>query len=448
MPLASLSQRLHVSSLISGLRSYPILLAISITSLGILSLWPFSGGEDVANARQNILSGERTDFWGGFAQFFYSAWGLNAPLWHIVLGLIHALLVLTGTVLTLKRVKDQNYSKVMLVALLFLHYLATIYVLNLSRDATLLAFLWIGISLLFHVSDAREVSYLMLTLAILLIIIGFGFRPWLAVAFVPLVLALIHSSRIPVRRAKKSLLLIVAFSFMSAGPLALDSASKKLMNLEASYPEQQVMILDIASIACLSPNKASQSQALDALVPISSSSNLTRERLCGQFYPQSWAALTFYSNPSDPALRMVGVNEERTYENLRESWLGLLISQPFDYLQIKVFQFSQLFLAGDSIRLVPDSFIEIYLIPFELIKALRLLSFAPILILFSWLTFSPRFIAKLKLRRNIFMSYLLTILTITIAFIGDNQRYISWLALILLFSYLNASKSAEMRESS
>lgn len=428
--------------------SYPIFMAISITSLGILSLWPFSGGEDVANARQNILNGERTDFWGGFSQFFYSASGLSAPLWHIALGLVHALLVLTGTIVALNRSRDLQWSKVKLTVLLFVHYLATIFVLNISRDASLLAFLWMGIALLYRVTFSPNKSYLMLSLAITLIIIGLSFRPWLAAAFAPLVLMLIYSSKTLAHGVKKYMLLIFVLVFITTGPLTLDTISKRLMNLEASYPEQQVLILDVASIACLSPDKSSQSAALDALLVISNSSSLTRERLCGQFYPQNWGSLVFYSNPNDPALRVVGMNEENTYRTLRESWFNLLSTYPFDYLQIKVLQFSQFFFAGDSIRLSPNSFRDIYLIPYEMIKVLRLLSFAPMLIIFSWLTFSSRFHSQLMLRRSLLVCYVLTTTTITVAFIGDNQRYISWLALILLFSYLHAYDKVEKREPS
>jgi len=44
-----------------------------------------------------------------------------------------------------------------------------------------------------------------------------------------------------------------------------------------------VMILDIASMVCLSADKSTQLDALKALDPISNSSTLSRERLCGQF---------------------------------------------------------------------------------------------------------------------------------------------------------------------
>ena len=445
-PLASLDLRKQVSSLCLQVTRKPVAISLFITLLAIISLWPFAGGEDVANSRENILNGERTDFWGGFSQFFYSLWGLGAPTWHIILGVIQALLVLTGTVIAIQNLRSFLRPKAILIPLFLLHYLATIYVLNLSRDATLLAFLWIGIALLFRITVSTRNSLPIAVIAILLICIGFAFRPWLAIAFTPIVLTLIYISRRPARAWKKIVSFTFIFLMLSAGPLALDLTSKNLMELEESYPEQQVMILDIASMVCLSADKSAQLDALKALDPISNSATLSRERLCGQFYPQSWASLTFYSNPNDPALRMIGVHEKNTYEALRESWLELLASNPIDYLQIKVFQFSQLFLAGDSIRVYPDTFKQFFLLPYESIKALRLLSFAPTLLLISWLTFSSRFKAEVRIRRSLLITYLLSIGIVTVAFIGDNQRYISWLAMLILFSFINANSFKLSRE--
>jgi len=135
-------------------------------------------------------------------------------------------------------------------------------------------------------------------------------------------------------------ILALASIFLVLGPLSLDTGAKTTMNLKQSYPEQQVMILDLASIVCLSPEKDSHIKALDALLPISRATGLDREKLCGQFYPQSWASLTFYSNPEDPALRMIGVGDSATYAEIRNSWINLISSKPIQYFQIKIFQVS------------------------------------------------------------------------------------------------------------
>jgi hypothetical protein len=110
-----------------------------------------------------------------------------------------------------------------------------------------------------------------------------------------------------------------------------------------------------------------------------------------------------------------------------------------DYLQIKVFQFGQLFLAGDSIRINPDTFKQFFLLPYESIKALRLLAFAPALLLISWLTLSSRFKAEVRIRRSLLITYILSIGIVTVAFIRGNQRHISWLAILILFSFINAT---------
>ena len=423
------------------MKRFPPTLAVFLTLLGILSLWPFSGGEDVANARENILRGERTDFWGGFSQLFYSSLKMNEPIWHIMLGLIHAILILLGTLIALKSLELTIRMKRVLFLLLTIHFFATIYVLNLSRDATLLAFAWLGISLIMNPLAQGSFKNTRVYLGISLLILGLAFRPWLAVAFIPLLSTMFYLTGKASKKPKSISVLLLSSILLSAGPLVLDQGSRKILNLKDSYPEQQVMILDMASLACLSPEKSSQLFAIESLKPISTSPTLNRERLCGQFYPQSWASLTFYSNPDDPVLRMIAVGESSTYKQIRDSWIDLITDQPIQYLQVKIFQVSQLFFAGDSFTLWPSGFAGLPLIPYELTKALRIFSFLPILLLFSWITFSSRIQIDPRVRRAILSTYVIAIGIVTIAFIGDNQRYISWLAMLLLFAYINAPRN-------
>jgi hypothetical protein len=428
-------------------RSAPIL-ACTLTLIGITALWPFSGGEDVSNARENILNGARIDFWGGFSQFFYSLFKWGTPTWHIALGLIHAILILLGTLISLKTLGVVYLKKNIFVLSLSIHFIATIYVLNLSRDATLLAFAWLGTSLimsnLFHGLIRNTSIYLGFSL----IVIGLAFRPWLAVAFIPFLVTMLYLNIIASTKAVRIFMLIVASLLLSAGPLVIDLGSKKMLNLKESYPEQQVMILDMASVACLSPEKSAQSFAIESLKAISTSPDLNRERLCGQFYPQSWASPIFYSTPSDPALRMIATEEQETYREVRSSWISLITSRPAQYIQVKTFQVSQLFLAGDSVRFFPSSLREIPLMPYELTKALRIFSFLPILLLFAGFAISSRIQIDLRVRWALFSTYLIAISIVTVAFIGDNQRYISWLAMLLLFAYINAPRNlAKVRNS-
>ena len=43
-----------------------------VLSASFIANFPFSGAEDVINARENFDSPSRNDFWGGFAPFFCS----------------------------------------------------------------------------------------------------------------------------------------------------------------------------------------------------------------------------------------------------------------------------------------------------------------------------------------------------------------------------------------
>lgn len=414
------------------------------TLLAVSSLWPFSGAEDVANARENIFSAKRTDFWGGFSQLFYSSFRMDEPTWHIAIGLFHAGLILLGTLVSLRIMEITIRRKTDLYLLMTIHFIATIYVLNLSRDASLLSFAWLGTSLIFSALYKHSFKTAKLTMGVTLIVIGLSFRPWLAVSFAPFILAVIYMTKILNHKRKNTLFLVTTTVILVAAPLLLDSGSKKVMNLKESFPEQQVIIFDMVSLVCLSSEKSTQFAALSALKPISALPDLNREKLCGQFYPQNWASPIFYSDSSKPALRMIASGDYNTYLAIRNSWLDLISSKPAQYLQLKFFQISQLFLAGDSFELLTLNLRKIPTLPYEILKTLRLFSFLPILLLFSWMTYSYRTQVNPIIRYAILSTYLLTICAITVAFVGDNQRYISWLAMLLFFAFLNAPRSQKV----
>jgi hypothetical protein len=316
--------------------------------------------------------------------------------------------------------------------------------LHLSRDATLLAFAWLGISLIFRPLKLNYSKFPIFFFGITIVILGLSFRPWLALAFAPLTLAVIYRYCRIEKVFKRSFIITISISLLATCPLILDISSKNILSLRNSYPEQQVMMLDIASLACLSSDQYIHRESINALEPISKFPNLNRERLCGSYYPQSWGPLVFYSD--NAPLRLIAVEDQKTYQSIRNSWLELIINYPQQYVQIKISQLSQLFLAGDSTKLVIEKFNQALLIPYELVKALRLFSFLPIFLLFSWMTFSSRVQISRAFRLAIYLSYLLTIGLVTVAFAGDNQRYISWAAILFLFTYLISPKSENVSE--
>jgi len=214
-----------MKSLLSRPISYPRSSALFITISCIISLWPFSGAEDVANARQNILVGDRTDFWGGFSQFFYSAFQVEAPIWHITLGLVHATLIYLGTVITIWKFRSIASPR-RVPLLLFLHYVATIFTLHLSRDASLLAFLWVGVALLFTSIKSTRFFYLLFSLGLTLVVVGLSFRPWLGIAFLPLIFTCLNFKGSSSSRFSFSQTMALASIFLVLGPFSLNSGLK------------------------------------------------------------------------------------------------------------------------------------------------------------------------------------------------------------------------------
>jgi hypothetical protein len=308
--------------------------------------------------------------------------------------------------------------------------------LSLSRDGSLLAFLWIGFALIFTSRSNSILSYIKFGSGLLLIVIGLSFRPWLSLAFIPIFLAIIKNLGTNTYRLSASWKKYILSLLILIGPLLLDTSAKKLMNLQNSFPEQQVIIHDLASISCMSANKSTQNAAIAALRPISPDPSLSREQLCGQFYPQNWASVVFYSNPEKPAISIINATQGETYRLVRDSWLSVILSNPTEYMQIKMIQLSQLFLAGESAIPLFDQPRRFFSLPYELFKNLRLFSLLPGLLLFSFITFSCRDKETFVFSFSALSSYVTASLLIVVAFIGDNQRYISWLAIIISYTYL------------
>ena len=63
-------------------------LSFFVVTIAFLSRYPFSGAEDIANARENLLAGQRTDFWGSFSPWFFSQ--IASDNWEILYGLLFA----------------------------------------------------------------------------------------------------------------------------------------------------------------------------------------------------------------------------------------------------------------------------------------------------------------------------------------------------------------------
>lgn len=416
-----------------------------VTALCYLSKFPFGGAEDINNARLNLTIGRRTDFWGSFAPWFFNLY--QGGYWEVAYATLFSLLItFTFFIIVKKFILDSVRSR-WLFLLLVLQYLVISFSISLSRDSGFLAFATFAIGAWIRAfeEDLRfRVTWICFTFFSL--IIGTAFRPWLSVSLPFLLIALNY--QFPIYRSLRRIPVVVSALTLILTPALVDQSLHRVLNLTSSFPQQQVMIMDLSSMACLSSDRAQTEKSLAALRPLATAT-LTKKELCSQFFPQSWASVIFYSadRGQASALTMVKAGDVGTFAKLQKSWLNAIFTQLPSYVQTKIMLGSQFLIAGESPKLEYRNLKSILQLPFEFTKAIRVYSAYPALILLLWIALRKRGeLENLHTIASISLFYLAFLSISIIAFIGDNQRYIfPGTSIVFLFALLRLRETHDIK---
>ena len=272
------------------------------------------------------------------------------------------------------------------------------------------------------------------------------FRPWLGLIVVPLIFIIMIQSQNLKKKTFKSHFLLPGLSLvLILAPITLDRSAMRIFQMEEAFPQQQVMIMDASAVACWSSNHNTSNQALKTLQFLATSPNLDKANLCSFFHPQTWASVVFYKSPEVKELnpiRMIGAGESDLYNSFLKSWLQLVFSNPKDVLQSKIMLTSQFFLAGDSSPEATSYIQNVLTFPLTLTRELRLYSFLPFISLFFLISYVRRKSTRLVENLIVLAFYLFGFLSISIAFIGDNQRYLIPISLLTLKLLLLGGKQS------
>ena len=407
--------------------------------------FPSLYGEDIVNARNNYLSGARTDFWGGVSTLVYAHIPNLGFRWQIWLAIIQITLTSLGLqkLLPMKNQIRRTYVIKCIVA-----YSALVFGSQMTRDGLMFSLLIIGYAMLN--STLRNHSSMRAIIGPLTIIcLAMSFRPWLSLAIIPVVVLSFQNSKLRLRR---SAALMIVISIVVT-PVALEFLAAKSLRLNKSFPEQQVMLMDAAATYCYTTNTETGIKAEKALLLFTSDPNYSNFA-CQLYRPDTWLSLTQAINTSSNGLEfdfnLIQAGDTRSYEILKSSWLNFIISDPVTYLQNKILFANKLFIGSDSrnisifsAKTTSTKILAIYKIPYDIAITLHIYSF---LALMTILFLLP--IKKYLQKRNnglIIDRVMVNLLTAVfiwtalsaIAYIGSNGRYTYALTILSLAIYVS-----------
>jgi len=419
----------------------------TISIFGIITFLiqiPSFYGEDIVNARNNYLTGTRTDFWGGVSTLVYAHIPNLGFRWQIWLAIIQITLTSLGLQ---KLLLMKNQTRGIYVIKCLLAYSALVFGSQMTRDGLMFSLLIVGYATL-NSTLRYQSSMRVIVGSLAIICFAMSFRPWLSVAIIPIILLAFQSSKLRLRKSA-SVMIVVS---IAVSPVALEFLAAKSLNLNKSFPEQQVMLMDTAATYCYTTNTGTGMKAQKALTLFTSDSNYPKIA-CQLYRPDTWLSLTQATNTSFEGLEfdfsLVKAGDMRNYEALKSTWINFIITDPVTYLQNKILFANKLFIASDSrnisilsAKTTSTKIIGIYRIPYDIAITLHIYSLLSLVMILFLLPIKK----YLRKRKNgitidrVSISLLSTVFIWTalssIAYIGSNGRYTYALTILSLVIYI------------
>jgi hypothetical protein len=424
------------------------LAVLSISVLVVIAKWPNASGEDITHSREFFQQDLRSDFLGSVGTVFYGLIPNGFFTWYHNLLLFQVLLTGVGFLLIFEN-RDFTQLRVRNVYLLLILYFGILLGAAQTRDGIMLAFSVFGIGL-FLVSENVNKTSLRFVISVIswfIVILGFSFRPWLSVSLAFIYLA-IRKIRDKNKSIPKFMSMAVIFVLLTS-PMIIDQSTKKIWNLQNAYPQQIVMIHDLAATYCWSVNTSSVKHSAEGLSALTTNPEALRE-ICQFFKPNTWQAVSGFTPSALPTkgmiapIKLIDLNDDSRYQKLQDEWFHVISRDPFTYIQNHLFFGTQVLISGESRNfsvietaqaLLQNSGVEasfnflvsIFVYPYEIVISLHLLSPLALLIFLIGVYLRNKKLEVQLLRLDsvryailAFISW--TALTI-LAFASDNGRY-------------------------
>lgn len=427
-------------------------LLIGTFQLLIMSVTAVAGA-DISRSRESFLMGERSDFLGVFAGWFYSLIPGGKLGWGVTLTAMQMLCVILAFQIELS---NQNLPRMKFSVYLIFQYISLYFAAQQSRDGTLFALLCLGLSLIRKAKNVSKQSkrFYLVLMSLICFTFGLSFRPWMSLLLAPLLFFVFTEKDMrEVFRSTHVFLFILTLTFM---PLSIEYSLSKVFKVKAEYPLQTLLIHDLATSACWSANADTSEAALKALEPLSTNPEFELN-ICQFFKPNTWQATTQIDYQSS-LVKTLSVPLSLTassaeYRDLVRSWFALLIQDPKTYIQnklmlstqvvfssqTKIYRASTLFgqdVTNDLLRPVIAVAKGIIDVPWSLISLLYLLTPGATLLFFWFLSTRCKVNSLTLLLRLPVMSFI-CIAWGSITFVSDNARYLTSFIILTYLSLLS-----------
>jgi hypothetical protein len=409
-------------------------------------------GEDIVNARNNLLIGSKTDFWGGVSTLIYG----NIPdllvRWQIWLALFQ---VLITTLSLIALFNDRKFGKFIEWGLI---YISLLFASQMTRDGLMFSIALSSFALL-KISHNSKYPRTLLFSGLASLVFGMSFRPWLSLAAVPVAFAVASFSGWNLKRFQSVCISIGLF----VTPLLIEQSAVAALELNESYPQQQVMIMDAAATYCFTNNYQTSLKAREILQLFTSDQSFP-DRACQFYRTDTWLSLTNGGTASSRDLKsdfwLIPAGDETQYSKLQNGWFELVIKDPISYLQNKSVFFTKLAIASDSrsfslsgAETIQEKIFGVLRAPYEILIGFHVFSVVATMILilcapiWKLLRRKTNELILEKFTLILLSSIFLWTLLSSIAYIGSNGRYTYTITIISLVLFVSCQpRSIRLRK--
>ncbi len=418
------------------LRTYCLITFVNLFVI-LFSRGPIEG--DARNLEQHVKG---SDWYGPMPPLLYGRWPISGENWDLTLTLLQVLFFCFGFFLLIN-LSAPFFSPFETFLQLSTYWVGMLFCSQLWRDASLLALVILGFGIIkFALRSQIPFKLLYFSIAFVLIIFGASFK-FIYAPIISFLLVLYISREIRLDRKVSAALVILLLS-TSITPFLVDRSLSNWLSLKKTFPEQQPVIFDLASIYCWGTSLESNDRAIKGL-RVLKKPNYPDPSICSSLEPTGWDTLRTdrplweYSSPLSP------LTSEKDVRVLIENWLEMIILHPQEYLEVKIIHSTQVLSMANALgpRLARNfsfvteksifyEFVEILTLPPRLLDKLRIFSLALLIMIisitlmrFTHASGMPLHEA-LKKERELFLLLFCIVCQVgltTLSFVSSNGRY-------------------------